>query len=181
MPTPLLQGQRARAVLCRRRVLDFNHCLGAGGVAANDGVFSLGLGRNCVCLMCMTALCVFDEGNLCGDPALLRQTHAGLAWREGVSSGWIEGCEIGAKLTEALLACKDTLTYLRLNMSECCACDAVVHGRCKLLMAALAWRRLSRRHCASPHNKVTLGSESEKYSKHTFFRCEICDEIRGRC
>ena len=58
MPTPLLQGQRARAVLCRRRVLDFNDCLGAGGVAANDGVFSLGLGRNCVCLMCMTALCV---------------------------------------------------------------------------------------------------------------------------
>ena len=40
MPTPLLQGQRSRAVLCRRRVLDFNHCLGAGGVAANDGVQS---------------------------------------------------------------------------------------------------------------------------------------------
>ena len=87
-----------------------------------------------------------DEGNLCGDPALLRQTHAGLGRREGVSSGWIEGCEIGAKLTQALLACKDTLTYLRLNMSGCCARDAVVHGRCKLLMAALAWRRLSRRH-----------------------------------
>ena len=145
MPTPLLQGQRSRAVLCRRRVLDLNHCLGAGGVAANDGVQSGPGPQLRVSHVYDSPMCL-DEGNLCGDPALLRQTHAGLGRREGVSSGWIEGCEIGAKLTQALLACKDTLTYLRLNMSGCCARDAVVHGRCKLLMAALAWRRLSRRH-----------------------------------
>ena len=145
MPTPLLQGQRSRAMLCRRRVLDLNHCLRAGGVAANDGVQSGPGPQLRVSHVYDSPMCL-DEGNLCGDPALLRQTHAGLGGREGVSSGWIEGCEIGAKLTQALLACKDTLTYLRLNMSGCCARDAVVHGRCKLLMAALAWRRLSRRH-----------------------------------
>jgi hypothetical protein len=145
MPTPLSQGQRSRAVLCRRRVLDLNHCLRAGGVAANVGVQSGPGPQLRVSHVYDSPMCL-DEGNLCGDPALLRQTHAGLGRREGVSSGWIEGCEIGAKLTQALLACKDTLTYLRLNMSGCCARDAVVHGRCKLLMAALAWRRLSRRH-----------------------------------